>query len=222
MSSRGFFEGVNAPLAVFASAATIISIVASWQWKSAQETVTTRTEVAEELSSSNESVRTQRDQLASEIQELRAENDALKEDGTSGGTSRPLTPAVASSVYRQGQITFHAETYPTDFDAPLSDPQWGRDSQTAWPGEDDLTLGSDGALRPRWGAQLADPLQGPASYEACTTANYSDSVQELVTLPDGVVFCVRTTEDRFVGLELLTHDQDRFTFQVTTWNSGVR
>lgn len=222
MKSGGRFDAANSSLAIIASAATIASVVVGWQWKSAEDTATAKTEVAEDLSSAFDSVEAERDALAAENRRLQAENDALKdEDETSDGTTRPLTPAAASTVYRQGQLTFQEGTYPTDFDAPLDDPQWGRNSQTAWPGEDDLTL-DGGAFNARLGAQLADPLEGAASYEACTTANYSGASQDLANLPDGTVFCVRTTDDRFVGLELLTRNQDAFTFQVTTWNSGVR
>ncbi len=157
MSGRNFFDGVNSPLAIIASVATIASVLVGWQWKDAEDAVTTKTEFAENLSSANDSVRAERDELAAEVESLQAENDALKDrlaqDETSDDTPRPLTPAAESSVYRQGQLTFQEETYPTDLDAPLDDPQWGRNSATSWPGEDDVSL-NGGALNTSWARKL--------------------------------------------------------------------
>lgn len=143
------------------------------------------------------------------------------------GTSAPSSPSSSSAdpaaVYREGDLIFQRETYPTDFDAAPTDPQWGRNSPTAWPGEDDLgtTANDEVTIRASLGAQLASPQGAPLSYSSCTGANFSGESVPLMGLPSGEVICIRTTEERYAGMQLLSTEGQKYTFHVVTWKSGV-
>lgn len=136
------------------------------------------------------------------------------------GSTTSIDPAA---VYREGDLMFQRETYPTDFDAPPTDPQWGRNSPTAWPGDDDLgTLASsEVGIHAFLGAQLASPQDGPLSYSGCTGANFSGASVPLTGLPPGEIICIRTSKDRYAGMQLLSTENQKYTFHVVTWKSGV-
>ena len=168
----------------------------------------------EEANADLSSLQNQFNQLQHQNTQLQAENAQLKSQlGLFGATAGPQ-PISSGSVRHSGQLVLADGGPDADLDSPSSDPQWQS-------GNTDLSFSSQ-EIRV-YGATALYLGDTRADYGTCRgRTGYSPNSINTGTLGVGKYLCVKTDENRYSALRVVSLSASQVAFDVMTYDPPDR
>jgi hypothetical protein len=168
------------------------------------------------------------DALNAQVSSLQSENAALS-------SSLAVTPTAVTNISTSalptplptttGQVR-HTDPFDLvqsgnspDLDTPAGDPQWGASDNSGFTADFYPASGHPPGLNPALpGVKFVILPATAPSYDACHKATgYANIVLETKEVNVGDLICVFTTEGRFAAMSVTYRDENKLSFQITTY-----
>lgn len=161
--------------------------------------------------------------LQTELKDVQAQNKSLNAALASAlavpqpSDSQSAATAATPAVRRQGSLTVLPNSLTADLDAPSTDPQWGRQTQSG-SGEIDA-LSSDGTIKFGYSIESAKLGSLPPTYLNCSN-NQSLQKDQTYDVSKGLKLCVITDEGRYATVTVSSVSASSMVLAIVVWEKS--